>query len=168
AVFSRRRQFRPGRILKMGCGLQGFRMRLTSEKFDGAVCFYRLAGRIAVQTANREFGLVMKKSPRKTLIKALLAVMVIAVSAWLSLQAQGVPQAPAPKPDATATTPTASSQQSQPQTPPANPPGDSDTRVRIRLNVNLVVLPVTVKDSAGVLVPDLTKEEFRVLDDNVE
>jgi len=38
----------------------------------------------------------------------------------------------------------------------------------IRANANLVVLPVTVKDSSGNLVPDLTKEEFRVFDDNVE
>src|SRR5262249_53847131 len=58
----------------------------------------------------------------------------------------------------------------QDQHPPPRPPhtADSDTRVRIRANVNLVVLPVTVKDSAGNLVPDLTREEFRVLDDNVE
>ena len=38
----------------------------------------------------------------------------------------------------------------------------------IRANVNLVVLPVTVKDGSGTLVPDLTKEEFRVFDDNIE
>jgi VWFA-related protein len=52
--------------------------------------------------------------------------------------------------------------------PPTNPPADSDTRVRIRANVNLVVLPVTVKDSGGILVPDLTRDEFRVFDDGVE
>jgi len=34
--------------------------------------------------------------------------------------------------------------------------------------VNLVVLPVTVKDSSGNLVPDLTRDEFRVFDDSVE
>jgi len=34
--------------------------------------------------------------------------------------------------------------------------------------VNYVFLPVTVKDSEGRLVPDLTRNEFRVLDDNVE
>ncbi|MBS1842144.1 MAG: VWA domain-containing protein [Acidobacteria bacterium] len=38
----------------------------------------------------------------------------------------------------------------------------------MKFRVNLVVLPVTVKDSTGHLVPDLTKEEFRVFDDNVE
>jgi len=108
----------------------------------------------------------MRKSPRKTVIKGLLAVMILAGSGWLGLRAQEAPQAPAPRPKAEAATPPATSQQQQ--APPTNPPTDSDTRVRIRANVNLVVLPVTVKDSAGNLVPDLTKDEFRVLDDNVE
>ncbi len=40
-------------------------------------------------------------------------------------------------------------------------------RTRI-FNVNQVVVPVIVKDSAGRLVPDLRKEEFRILEDNVE
>jgi len=35
-------------------------------------------------------------------------------------------------------------------------------------NVELVVLPVTVKDGEGRLVPDLRRDEFEVLDDNVE
>ena len=108
----------------------------------------------------------MRKSPRKTVIQGVLAVMVVTSSAWLGLRAQETQQASAPKPDAAATTPAATSQ--QPQAPPTSAPADSDTRVRIRANVNLVVLPVTVKDSGGVLVPDLTKEEFRVFDDNVE
>src|SRR5262249_10359782 len=108
----------------------------------------------------------MTKSPRKIVIQGLLGVVVAAGSAWLGLRAQDVTQAPGPKADATPSVPVASSQ--QPQASSANQPTDSETRVRIRLNVNLVVLPVTVKDSAGVLVPDLTKEEFRVFDDNVE
>ena len=36
------------------------------------------------------------------------------------------------------------------------------------VNSSLVILPVTVKDGAGRLVPDLQKEEFRVLEDDVE
>lgn len=36
------------------------------------------------------------------------------------------------------------------------------------VNSNLVVLPVTVKDSSGRLVADLTRNEFRVFEDNVE
>src|SRR5262249_51438933 len=108
----------------------------------------------------------MRKSPRKTLIKRLLAVTFVTGTAWVGLRAQEAPQAPAPKTGGAATSPAATSQ--QPQAVPVNPPADSDTRVRIRANVNLVVLPVTVKDPAGNLVPDLTKEEFRVFDDSVE
>lgn len=44
----------------------------------------------------------------------------------------------------------------------------SEAQAKIIKNVNYVVLPVTVKDGAGRLVPDLQKDEFRVLDDNVE
>jgi VWFA-related protein len=36
------------------------------------------------------------------------------------------------------------------------------------VNSSLVVLPVTVKDGAGRLVPDLQRNEFRVLEDDVE
>ena len=59
---------------------------------------------------------------------------------------------------------TATPSQSQPQAPPAQqqqPPG-------IIARVNQVVVPVTVKDGSGRLVPDLRKDEFRILEDNVE
>lgn len=36
------------------------------------------------------------------------------------------------------------------------------------MNSNLVILPVTVKDRSGNLVPDLQRDEFRVFEDNVE
>src|SRR5262249_5312439 len=39
---------------------------------------------------------------------------------------------------------------------------------KIVKNVSLVVVPVTVKDGSGRLVPDLTQEEFRIFDDDVE
>src|SRR5438045_9137070 len=38
----------------------------------------------------------------------------------------------------------------------------------IRIPVNQVIVPVTVKDGAGRLVPDLRRDEFRILEDNVE
>ncbi|HEX8837969.1 MAG TPA: VWA domain-containing protein [Candidatus Acidoferrum sp.] len=38
----------------------------------------------------------------------------------------------------------------------------------IRAEVRQVVVPVTVKDPAGRLVPDLRKDEFRILEDDVE
>src|SRR5882672_7393260 len=65
---------------------------------------------------------------------------------------------------------TDSTQDSSPQTPqrpPAGPP-PSDARAKTSVNSQLVVLPVTVKDRAGNLVPDLQRNEFRVFEDNVE
>jgi VWFA-related protein len=52
--------------------------------------------------------------------------------------------------------------------PPPDVPRLSEARAKITVNANLVVLPVTVKDRSGRLVPDLGKDEFRVLDDGVE
>ena len=52
------------------------------------------------------------------------------------------------------------------QNPPAPP--QQEQQPRLIFNVNQVVVPVIVKDSAGRLVPDLRKEEFRILEDNVE
>jgi VWFA-related protein len=52
--------------------------------------------------------------------------------------------------------------------PPPDNPRLSEARAKITVNSNLVVLPVTVKDRSGRLVPDLGKDEFRVLEDNVE
>jgi Ca-activated chloride channel family protein len=51
---------------------------------------------------------------------------------------------------------------------PPQPPPPTESQVRIRSNSNLVVLPVTVKDRSGNLVPDLHRDEFRVFEDNVE
>jgi Ca-activated chloride channel family protein len=55
------------------------------------------------------------------------------------------------------------------QTPqrPAGPP-PSEARAKISVNSNLVILPVTVKDRSGNVVPDLRRDEFRVFEDNVE
>jgi len=44
----------------------------------------------------------------------------------------------------------------------------SDAQARITVNSNLVILPVTVRDRAGELIPDLTREDFRIFEDNVE
>ena len=43
-----------------------------------------------------------------------------------------------------------------------------DPRARIRTTVSLVVVPVTVKNSAGELVTDLQQSDFRVLEDGIE
>jgi Ca-activated chloride channel family protein len=44
----------------------------------------------------------------------------------------------------------------------------SEAQAKIRVNSDLVILPVTVKDRNGNLVPDLQRQEFRVFDDKVE
>src|SRR5690242_16888300 len=50
-------------------------------------------------------------------------------------------------------------------TPPAAQQGGPAT---IRVPVDQVIVPVTVKDRSGRLVPDLRRDEFRVFEDNVE
>jgi VWFA-related protein len=85
------------------------------------------------------------KSPRKLL--AVSATLGLALVAHLALRAQkmygqGAGHEPA--------------QQAQ------------DPRARIHTTVSLVVVPVTVKDSAGELVTDLQENDFRVFDDGVE
>jgi hypothetical protein len=62
-------------------------------------------------------------------------------------------------------------QETSPATQEAAPPDNprlSEARAKIIVNANLVVLPVTVKDGNGRLVPDLGKDEFRVFEDSVE
>lgn len=54
----------------------------------------------------------------------------------------------------------------QSQTPPAQQPQQQPPGIKVQ--VNQVVVPVTVKDGAGRLVPDLRKDEFRILEDDVE
>ncbi|MGB2626259.1 MAG: VWA domain-containing protein [Candidatus Acidiferrum sp.] len=46
--------------------------------------------------------------------------------------------------------------------------GQNEAQGKIRVNSNLVVLPVTVKDKNGNLVPDMDMQDFRVFDDDVE
>src|ERR1700758_268797 len=43
-----------------------------------------------------------------------------------------------------------------------------DPRARIHTTVSLVVVPVTVKNSAGELVTDLEQKDFRVFEDGAE
>jgi Ca-activated chloride channel homolog len=71
------------------------------------------------------------------------------------------PQSSGPSPASSPPSPSASMRQ-----PTA--PSLSDAQARITVNSNLVVLPVTVKDHSGELVPDLRRDEFRVFEDNVE
>jgi len=54
------------------------------------------------------------------------------------------------------------------QTPQQSASSQSEAQAKIRVNSNLVILPVTVKDGNGNLVPELHKQDFRVFDDEVE
>jgi VWFA-related protein len=118
---------------------------------------------------------MMTKSPRKTVLGA-GAVLLLAPLAYVA--AQNPVKPPKPNPDAQpAPTQPAHAQQPATQAPAAqapanrpgeNPPRQSDVQARITVNSNLVILPVTVKDRSGELVPDLKRDEFRVFEDNVE
>ena len=59
------------------------------------------------------------------------------------------------------------------QSPPQGSAGGQETSQqkapgRIVKNVTRVIVPVSVKDGAGQLVPDLRQSDFRILEDNVE
>jgi VWFA-related protein len=100
------------------------------------------------------------KSLRKTVILALCGLL----APFSAMNAQET------KPDMPA--PTAAAQEQQQQQPP---PADANATAAangqastIRIPVNQVIVPVTVKDRSGRLVPDLTKDEFRIFEDSVE
>src|ERR1700682_6323947 len=48
------------------------------------------------------------------------------------------------------------------------PTAPNSGQARIVIPVNQVIIPVTVKDSSGHLVPDLQKDDFRIFEDGVE
>ena len=70
--------------------------------------------------------------------------------------------------------PTGARTPQQTSVPPAQkqtaPPASSQPQQQpgLVVRVNQVIVPVTVKDGSGRLVPDLRKDEFRILEDNVE
>src|SRR5438132_13762545 len=96
-----------------------------------------------------KFGLETMKSLRKTVWLA-GALLLSARSDYLGAQSTGQGTPPATREQGTPVP----SQQGGPAT--------------IRIPVNQVIVPVTVKDGAGRLVPDLRRDEFRVFEDNVE
>src|ERR1700719_1262193 len=92
------------------------------------------------------------KSLRKTVIVALTTTLI----PFIAMNAQETkPDTPAPAPNA------------QPPPPPADT-GANGQGGRIVTPVNQVIVPVTVKDGSGRLVPDLSKDEFRIFEDKVE
>lgn len=102
----------------------------------------------------RKFGLSTMKSLRK--ISGITGLLFLATPAlWFGLAARTPQDPPPPAQDPSGP-------------PPPDNPRLSEARAKITVNANLVVLPVTVKDHSGRLVPDLGKDEFRILEDNVE
>jgi len=96
----------------------------------------------------------------------LLAALAGAPSAFS--QSQPLPNAPQPQ-----NTPPPPPPVQPPQSAPAESPGKSapqqgGMRQRIVARTDLVIVPVTVKNNAGQLIGDLTKDEFRVFADSVE
>ncbi len=106
------------------------------------------------------------KSPRKTTF-LILAPLVLASGL---LCPSGLPQEPpsAPVPKVPQDAPPPSQTKPQDTQIPASQQNPSDSQTTLKFSVNYVFLPVTVKDSEGRLVADLTRSEFRVFDDNVE
>jgi VWFA-related protein len=97
------------------------------------------------------------KSLRKIAVAA-IAVLPVFV-AYVAAQTGGQPASATGYPQSGAS----QTPQSQSSAPPP-----SEARAKITVNSNLVILPVTVKDRSGNLVPDLQQSEFRVFEDNVE
>jgi VWFA-related protein len=91
------------------------------------------------------------------LFSAIAVFLLFAATLGWAQQPTTPPDTPAPKPQAPVQNPADPKPALQ-----APPPG------KISVTTNLVVLPVTVKDRAGNLVPDLKKDEFRVFEDKVE
>lgn len=126
----------------------------------------RLARSIRVIRSPENFGWELMKSLRKrTLLAFALAFVPAALSAPASSFSQDPPPAPVPK---VPQDPSPAPPPSQATAPPSQGPAQSDSQTTLKFAVNYVFLPVTVKDPSGRLVPDLTRDEFRVLDDDVE
>ena len=90
------------------------------------------------------------------------AVFLALVLAYVPLRAR-TPQSPAPPSEKTQQD---SRAPGQAQTPP--PPQQQQKPAQIINIVTQVIVPVTVKDGSGRLVADLRRDEFRILEDNVE
>ena len=94
--------------------------------------------------------------------------MALLLAPLVFVAAQNPVKPPKPNPDAQQQPAPTQTQPAPANRPGENPQRQSETQARITVNSNLVILPVTVKDKSGELVPDLKRDEFRVFEDNVE
>ena len=119
----------------------------------------RATGLTQADNINTKFGPRTMKSLRKI---AFVAGVVLLTLAHVPLRAraqQSAASQEARPPQQGSAAPAQS--QTPPQQSQQQPPG-------IRTEVRQVIVPVTVKDGAGRLVPDLRRDEFRILEDDVE
>ena len=105
------------------------------------------------------------KSLRKNAISAGVVLLTLTL-AFHPLRAR-THQSPAPQQGSATSAQSQTTPQGQSQTPPPAAQQEQQ-RPQIVTVVNQVVLPVTVKDGAGRLVPDLRRDEFRIFEDDVE
>src|SRR4029453_454546 len=109
----------------------------------------------------------MKRLRKSNLQKFVLATFVAVSLVWPGcFAAQDPPPAPVPKVTQDPVVPPPAKPEDAQIPPSQQNPTDSQTTLKFA--VNYVFLPVTVKDRDGRLVPDLTRNEFRILDDNIE
>src|SRR5215472_1404194 len=104
-----------------------------------------------------KFGLRTMKSLRKIAVCCGIVLLALAVA----LRAR-TPQS---------ATPSQKTQQGSAAAAPQNPsppPQQQQKPAQIISTVTQVIVPVTVKDGSGRLVADLRRDEFRILEDNVE
>src|SRR5260370_25879893 len=109
---------------------------------------------------NTKFGLRSMKSLRKIFFSAGVVLMTLALMTLVLVPLR----ARTPRPRTPQQGSTAPAQAQNPQPPPQRP----QQQPGVRVEVEQVIVPVTVKDGSGRLVPDLRKDEFRILEDNVE
>src|SRR5258707_6141138 len=107
-----------------------------------------------------KFGLRSMKSLRKTLFTAGVALLALSL---VPLNAR----TPQPR-TAPPRVPQQGSAKPAPAQNPPPPPQQPQQQPGLRVEVKQVVVPATVKDGSGSPVPDLHKDEFRILEDKVE
>src|SRR5271154_653081 len=106
-----------------------------------------------------KFGPMTTNCPRKTVL-LIIAQIFLLLSGPAFGQNPPLPNTPAPK--------QGEMPPKQAQTPAAKDAPKDKGQTVIHITTKTVVVPVTVKDHQGNLVPDLQRDEFRIFEDSVE
>lgn len=136
---------------------------IASNRFDAR---YELEGCVPPVSGTRipvinlgKFGPMTTNCPRKTFL-LIIAQIFLLLSGPAFAQDPPLPNTPAPK--------QGEAPPKQAQTPAAKDTPKDKGQAVIHITTKTVVVPVTVKDRQGTLVPDLQKDEFRIFEDGVE